>query len=102
MPFDTPRTLGPNDVTIALRYNGANYGGAFADSPAIHEPFVFTVTSTGAAPGAAIGTYAITITATGGPTGYKITTQGGTLRIAGAPAQPVTPPVATRARRSRR
>jgi filamentous hemagglutinin family protein len=92
VPFDTPRTLGPNDVTIALRYNGANYGGAFADSPSIHEPFVFTVTSTGAAPGATIGTYAITITATGGPTGYKITTQGGTLRIAGAPAQPVTPP----------
>ncbi|GJH17719.1 filamentous hemagglutinin N-terminal domain-containing protein [Caballeronia novacaledonica] len=92
VPFDTPRTLGPNDVTIALRYNGANYGGAFADSPAIHEPFVFTVTSTGAAPGATIGTYAITITATGGPTGYKITTQGGTLRIAGAPSQPVTPP----------
>ncbi|KXU86708.1 hemagglutinin [Caballeronia megalochromosomata] len=92
VPFETPRILGPNDVTIALRYNGANYGNAFADSPAIHEPFVFTVTSTGAAPGAAIGTYAITITATGGPTGYKITTQGGTLRIAGAPTQPVVPP----------
>ncbi|WP_321790990.1 filamentous hemagglutinin N-terminal domain-containing protein [Caballeronia sp. J97] len=95
VPFDTPRTLGPNDVTIALRYNGANYGNAFADSPTTHEPFVFTVTSTGATPGAAIGTYAITITAAGGPTGYKITTQGGTLRIAGTPvpppAQPVTP-----------
>ncbi|SPB16336.1 filamentous hemagglutinin [Caballeronia novacaledonica] len=91
VPFDTPRTLGPNDVTIALRYNGANYGNAFADSPSIHEPFVFTVTSTGASPGAAIGAYAITITATGGPTGYKITTQGGTLRIAGAPARPVPP-----------
>jgi filamentous hemagglutinin family protein len=93
VPFDMPRTLGPNDVTLALRYNGANYGGAFADSPTKHEPFVFTVTSTGAVPGAAVGTYAITITATGGPTGYKITTQGGTLRIAGAPVQPVTPPV---------
>ncbi|SAK63068.1 filamentous hemagglutinin outer membrane protein [Caballeronia temeraria] len=93
VPFDTPRTLGPNDVTIALRYNGANYGHAFADSPTNHEPFIFTVTSTGATPGAAIGTYAITITATGGPFGYKITTQGGTLRIAGTPppVQPVTP-----------
>ncbi|SAK87086.1 filamentous hemagglutinin outer membrane protein [Caballeronia glebae] len=93
VPFETPRTLGPNDVTIALRYNGANYGNAFADSPAIHEPFVFTVTSTGAAPGAAIGTYAITITAAGGPTGYKITTQGGTLRVAGPPAPPPAQPV---------
>ncbi|SAL84260.1 filamentous hemagglutinin outer membrane protein [Caballeronia arvi] len=93
VPFDVPRTLGPNDVTIALRYNGANYGNAFADSPKVHEPFVFTVTSTGAAPGAASGEYAITITATGGPTGYKITTQGGTLRIAGAPTPlpPITP-----------
>ena len=90
VPFETPRTLGPNDVTIALRYNGANYGNAFADSPANHEPFVFTVTSTGATPGAAIGTYAITVTATGGPTGYTITTQGGTLRIAGTP--PPAPP----------
>ncbi|SAK78097.1 filamentous hemagglutinin outer membrane protein [Caballeronia hypogeia] len=91
VPFDTPRTLGPNDVSIALRYNGANYGGAFADSPTVHEPFVFTVTSTGASPGAASGSYAITITATGGPTGYTITTQGGTLRIAAGPALPVTP-----------
>lgn len=91
VPFATPRTLGPNDVTIALRYNGAKYGNAFADSPTVHEPFVFTVTSTGAAPGAPSGTYAITVTATGGPTGYKITTQGGTLRIAGAPTPPAPP-----------
>ncbi|SAK54767.1 two-partner secretion domain-containing protein [Caballeronia ptereochthonis] len=88
VPFDTPRTLGPNDVTIALRYDGSNYGKAFADSPTVHEPFVFTVTSTGAAPGAASGEYIITITATGGPTGYRITTQSGTLRIAAAPTQP--------------
>ena len=94
VPLDTPRTLGPNDVTIALRYNGANYGNAFADSPAVHEPFVFTVTSTGAAPGAAAGTYAITVTATGGPTGYTITTQGGTLRIAGTPTPPPPQPPA--------
>ncbi|AQG98874.1 hemagglutinin [Burkholderia sp. KK1] len=91
VPFDTPRTLGPNDVAIALRYDGTNYGNAFADSPKVHEPFVFTVTSTGATPGAASGEYAITVTATGGPTGYRITTQGGTLRIAGAPIPP--PPV---------
>jgi filamentous hemagglutinin family protein len=91
VPFDTPRTLGPNDVTIAFRYDGTNYGRAFADSATVHEPFVFTVTSTGAAPGAASGDYVITITANGGPTGYHITTQSGTLRIAAAPTQPVTP-----------
>lgn len=97
VPFDTPRTLGPNDVTIALRYDGTNYGHAFADSPTVHEPFVFTVTSTGAAPGAASGEYAITVTTAGGPTGYRITTQGGTLRIAaGPPPQPPPhPPPAT-------
>ncbi|MDR5833984.1 filamentous hemagglutinin N-terminal domain-containing protein [Caballeronia sp. LZ034LL] len=93
VPFDTPRTLGPNDVTIALRYDGTNYGHAFADSPTVHEPFVFTVTSTGAAPGAASGEYAITVTTAGGPTGYRITTQGGTLRIAaGPPPEPPPPP----------
>lgn len=90
VPFDTPRTLGPNDVTIALRYDGTNYGHAFVDSPTVHEPFVFTVTSTGAAPGAASGEYAITVTTAGGPTGYRITTQGGTLRIAAGP--PPEPP----------
>ncbi|MDR5813514.1 filamentous hemagglutinin N-terminal domain-containing protein [Caballeronia sp. LZ033] len=90
VPFDTPRTLGPNDVTIALRYDGTNYGHAFADSPTVHEPFVFTVTSTGASPGAASGEYAITVTTAGGPTGYRITTQGGTLRIAAGP--PPEPP----------
>ncbi|SAL02946.1 filamentous hemagglutinin outer membrane protein [Caballeronia fortuita] len=91
VPFNTPHVLGPNDVSIALRYDGAHYGNAFADSPTTHEPFIFTVTSTGATPGAAIGTYAITITAAGGPTGYRITTQGGTLRIAGTPAPPPPP-----------
>ncbi|MDR5757181.1 filamentous hemagglutinin N-terminal domain-containing protein [Caballeronia sp. LZ035] len=90
VPFDTPRTLGPNDVTIALRYDGTNYGQAFADSPTVHEPFIFTVTSTGATPGAASGEYAITVTTAGGPTGYRITTQGGTLRIAAGP--PPEPP----------
>lgn len=91
VPFDTPHVLGPSDVTIAYRYDGTNYGRAFADSPTVHEPFVFTVTSIGAAPGAASGEYVITITATGGPTGYRITTQSGTLRIAAAPTQPTTP-----------
>ncbi|WP_232519198.1 two-partner secretion domain-containing protein [Caballeronia insecticola] len=95
VPFDTPRTLGPDDVTVAMRYDGSNYGHAFADSATVHEPFIFTVTSTGAAPGAASGEYTITITATGGPTGYRITTQSGTLRIAAAPPPPSLPPPPT-------
>jgi filamentous hemagglutinin family protein len=80
-PVDTTRALGPNDVTIALRYDGTNYGSAFADSPSTHEPFAFTVTSTGATPGAASGDYIITITSIDGPAGYQITTQSGTLRV---------------------
>jgi filamentous hemagglutinin family protein len=91
VPFDIPRTLGPNDVTVELRYDGTNYGRAFADSPTVHEPFTFMVTSTGAAPGSASGDYAITITASGGPAGYRITTQGGTLRIAAGPSQSIAP-----------
>jgi filamentous hemagglutinin family protein len=91
----TTLVLGPADVSVSLRYSGAAYGNAFTDSPTMHEPFSFTVTSAGAGAGASAGDYVITVSATGAlPAGYTISTLGGTLRVAGTappPAPPATP-----------
>jgi large exoprotein involved in heme utilization and adhesion len=86
------RVLGPEDVSLSLRYTGASYGNAFTDSPTTHEPFTFTVTSAGTGPDAAPGIYTITVTPGSAlPAGYRVVTSGGTLRVAGTTTQPVAP-----------
>jgi filamentous hemagglutinin family protein len=88
----TALTLGPDDVSLVLRYVGASYDNAFTDGSGAHAPLSFTVTSAGASADAAVGDYAINVVASGPwPVGYTVITQPGTLHVVAA-TQTVPPP----------
>ncbi|WP_233810075.1 two-partner secretion domain-containing protein [Paraburkholderia sp. HP33-1] len=90
--FGTTRQLDAGDVSVSLRYAGAQYDNAFTDSATVHPPLSYTLASAGAAADAAVGPYALILTAGGTqPAGYSVSTQSGaTLQVTQAVA-PVAP-----------